>query len=138
MAKRKRSLYGFPFDPLIEEDITWEDEYSSGDYDSDDVHSSVASYCTDNESTDEEDDTRPTCTVAVASVPGDALDEALATGERLEDNDSEDLSETDSVTGIIYVVTCMAHGFFIQLRFSVQINQRASAMSKKMRTWRWK
>ena len=56
MQKRKRQVNGVPFDPTPEEDILWADEYSSADYDSDDIHSQVGSYCTDNETTDDEEE----------------------------------------------------------------------------------
>ena len=99
MAKRKRNLYGFPYDPLQEEDILWEDEYSSGDYDSDEIHSSVASYTTDNELTTDEEDDENKSTVEVNPVDENLLDEAMASGKRVEDADSTDLGDTDSETG---------------------------------------
>lgn len=41
MTKRRREVYGVPFDPKPSEYIKQEEEYDSHDYDSDDIHSTV-------------------------------------------------------------------------------------------------
>ena len=54
MMKRKRQTYGVAFDPTPEEDIAWDEEYSSADYDSDDQHSVADGILTSDDSTDDE------------------------------------------------------------------------------------
>ena len=90
MQKRKRQVNGVPFDPTPEEDILWADEYSSADYDSDDIHSEVGSYCTDNDTTDDEEEGWGRNTISVPPVEN--VQEAMEKEQRLPDSDSE--SET--------------------------------------------
>ena len=57
MAQWRRETLGFQFDPEPQMDIRWEEEFSSCDYDSEDLHSSVDSDSSSDEaSTDFEDD----------------------------------------------------------------------------------
>lgn len=85
MQQRKRQVYGVPFDADEEEDIRWDEEYSSADYDSDDLHSTVGSYCTDYSTTDDEEEGWSGGAVVVAPVEN--LDAALISEQRLEDSD---------------------------------------------------
>lgn len=51
MAQRNRETYGFSFDPVGEDDLKWDEEFSSADYDSDDIHSSIEGDQTDHGNT---------------------------------------------------------------------------------------
>ena len=53
MAKWRRKTLGFPFDPEQDMDVQWEEEPSSGDYDSSDVHSEVLGDTSEDEETSE-------------------------------------------------------------------------------------
>ena len=85
MQQRKRQTFGVPFDADEGEDIKWDEEFSSGDYDTDDVHSSVGSYCTDYSTTDDEEEGWSGGAVVVAPVQN--LDTALEREKQLEDSD---------------------------------------------------
>lgn len=52
--KKRRMSFGFFSDPTEEQDIQWNEEYSSDDYDTDDDYSVADGYTTDG--TENEDD----------------------------------------------------------------------------------
>lgn len=54
MMQRKRETLGFAFDPTVDDDIHMSEEYSSSDYDSDDLHSSVHGDSSDDVSSEED------------------------------------------------------------------------------------
>ena len=60
-SQRRREVYGFHFDPSQYEDIARDEEYSSADYDTDDIHDYAYGDSTDDGETTDTDGAIGTC-----------------------------------------------------------------------------